>query len=167
MTAYIKMFSRFQDSSFPLVNGVAQKMVSPLMKPKSSKILLIDDDHIFSVVVSDMLMKAGYEVTTALSGREALELLRSNDKNFDVIVLDRMMPELSGLDVLGKITLMPQLKDIPVIMLTSHAGKAQIQTAQDRGIFSLLYKPVDNQLLTSTVKRAIKENQKKQEEAWN
>lgn len=166
MSAYIKIFSRFQDHSSPYAIRSPQNIVSPLVSVNSPKILLIDDDHIFCVVVSDMLTKAGYNVTTVLSGREALDLLEY-EKDYDAIVLDRMMPELSGLDVLGKIALMPRAKNIPVIMLTSHAGKAQIQSAQAQGVFSLLYKPVDNQLLTSTVQRAIKEKNKKTEDMWD
>lgn len=79
-----------------------------------AKILIIDDDVHIGNMVSEALTKAGYEPLRAYSGTEALLLLAHNKP--DLILLDLMLPGLSGEEIL------PEIKDIPVVVLSAKAG---------------------------------------------
>ena len=125
------------------------------MEKAKPHILVVDDDHIFCMVLSDMLKHGGYHVTSVFSARKSLDILRKKPHDFDVIILDRIMPELSGLEVLHKLCLMPVVRDIPVIMLTSHAEAAHLKTANIYGVFEMHYKPIEDSVLLAAVGRAL------------
>jgi len=103
-----------------------------------SRYLVVDDDESVRRELSEILKSAGHHVTTAASGREALEIY-SRDK-FDIVFLDIVMPNLHGIDVLRK--LREQNKDQPVIMLVSDKEKFLSSRALALGAFDLLMKPI-------------------------
>lgn len=78
------------------------------------KILLIEDEKGISSIICSYLQKEGYEVSQAFNGDEALRYFRTND--YDLVILDRMLPLISGEEVLKTIR---QLSDIPVILVTA------------------------------------------------
>jgi CheY-like chemotaxis protein len=124
-------------------------------------ILMVDDDPIILKVLTHFLSEEGYETTAVESGKEALMLLETHPDRFSAIILDRMMPEFSGMDVLHKIYLLPVVKDIPVIMLTSHAEREDVGAAVIAGVFDFLFKPIDKELLLLVIKRALREKNNK------
>ena len=79
-------------------------------------ILLVDDDEDILTMSGRWLEKAGYEVIKALSGSEALSVL--SDKKIDLVLLDYVMPEMSGTETLRKIREDERFKDLPVIIRT-------------------------------------------------
>lgn len=83
---------------------------------KSLKILIIDDNP---ELVEEILPEYGYEVTIALDGQKGLEILEAGIKKFDLILLDVMMPNMNGWDVLRYIRDNKKLKHLPVIMMTA------------------------------------------------
>ena len=82
-----------------------------------AKVLLVDDSKFLRMANERALSKAGFEVSTAADGEEALQVV--NDKPPDIILLDMMLPKMSGPDVLKALKANPATMDIPVIVLTS------------------------------------------------
>ncbi|GAB3317139.1 hypothetical protein GCM10027299_08200 [Larkinella ripae] len=80
------------------------------------KILLADDDPAIRKFLSQLLRKSGYQVLVASDGQEAISLLES-EQNLDLLVLDLMMPESSGLDVIERARELPQ--PIPAILMSA------------------------------------------------
>ncbi len=105
----------------------------------SIQVLLIDDDQEFLDVLSERLAIRGFDVTTAVSSRIALDRLKS--ESFDVILLDLQMPEMDGLQTLEKLTDMVPGQQI--ILLTAHATVAKGVQAMKLGAADVLEKPID------------------------
>ena len=88
---------------------------------KGVDILLVDDDPDFVAATRLVLEKAGYDVRTALRGQEGLDLARQ--KTPDLIILDIIMPDQDGFTVCEALKADPELRHVPVMMLTSFAGR--------------------------------------------
>jgi CheY-like chemotaxis protein len=82
-----------------------------------AKILIVDDNHLIRRTVRVILGSAGHEVLEAGDGLQALELARAGKP--DLMVLDYMMPEIDGLEVLRRAAQDPGLRDLPVVLLTA------------------------------------------------
>lgn len=113
-------------------------------------ILVADDELVNLQVLLNQLTLAGFHVTKASSGEEVLDLVY--DYNFDVLILDIMMPNLSGYEVCQQLRKTYTLTDLPILMLTA---KNQVQdkiTAFEVGANDYLTKPCDKEELLSRVK---------------
>jgi CheY-like chemotaxis protein len=126
------------------------------MENISHEILVVDDDPIIVAVLRNFLIEAGFKVASAENGQVAFELLKKYPHRFSVIILDRMMPVLSGIDFLHKIYVIDELRQIPIIMLTSHAERDDVGAAVIAGVFDFLFKPIDKDLLLLVIKRALR-----------
>lgn len=93
------------------------------MEQKPS-ILVVEDDFGARTVVKTILMGKGYRITECANGNEALEALMSS--TFDLIVLDLMMPGMSGYDVMVHLKQRPATQNIPVIMLTAKSESEDV-----------------------------------------
>ena len=102
------------------------------------RILVVDDDENILSLERTILEQKGFLVTTAGGGEEALKLLR--EQSFDLVLLDVMMPKMSGFDVLDALKGDPSVRDIPVIMLTNLETAADVRRAADAGAHSYLVK---------------------------
>ena len=115
------------------------------------KILTCDDEKHIVRLIQVNLERAGYEVVTAYNGAECLEAVAADKP--DLIVLDVMMPEMSGFEVLEKLKANPDTKDIPVIMLTARAQDADVLRGWQSGVETYLTKPFNPMELIAFVKR--------------
>jgi CheY-like chemotaxis protein len=95
----------------------------------NSKVLLVEDSKFLRLSNERILTKAGYEVSTAADGEEALRI--AGEQLPDIILLDMMLPKLSGPDVLRKLKENPTTSAIPVIVLTSLSQKNEEKLIQD------------------------------------
>lgn len=86
--------------------------------PLKKKILLVEDEEALKLLYQEELEEAGYEVFTAKNGKEALQKLRKERP--DLVILDIVMPEMDGMEALGRI--LSEEKRIPIILHTSHPG---------------------------------------------
>ena len=112
-----------------------------------AQILIADDDDILVDVIRFRLLGAGHEVASAGDGEIALQQAISLLP--DLIVLDAMMPILSGMEVLVALKLDVRTSRIPVIMLTARKGEADIVKALEAGAADYLTKPfIPNELLS-------------------
>jgi DNA-binding response OmpR family regulator len=113
----------------------------------SKRILVVDDDENILNLERTILEQRGFEVTGAIGGAEALELL--GKKTFDLVLLDVMMPEVDGFTVCRKIKEDPRLKDLPVIFLTAKGGGEALAEGFESGAVMYINKPFTaNKLLT-------------------
>ena len=132
------------------------------MENSLGEILLVDDDPLTIAVLTQYLTKAGYRVDSAENGAIALKKLMDAPQRFTLIILDRVMPVMSGIDLLHKILLCEALQPIPIIMLTVHAEREDRGAAVIAGIYDFLFKPVEPDLLLMVVKRALVEKKFKE-----
>ncbi len=108
----------------------------PEEQPKS--ILIIEDDLFIKELYQRQLSKAGFEVDTAEDGTRGL--VKASEKSWSLILLDIMLPEINGLDVLRTLKSKPETKNIPVILLTNLGQDSLIKEAFDIGAEAYLIK---------------------------
>jgi len=99
-----------------------------------------DDEPHIGRIIKMKLEQGPFRVTLAYDGREALETLE-REGDIDLVLLDLMMPELSGLDVLQRIRSDARFKDLPCIILTAAGQEAQHRRAMELGASEFLTKP--------------------------
>jgi len=114
-------------------------------------ILIVDDEKNYLLVLSEVLQDEGYEVLTAQAGHEALEIQKSSD--LDLILTDMKMPAMDGIELLENIKALDP--DLPVIMMTAHGTIDKAVEAMQKGAYSYILKPFDNERLTIYVKKAV------------
>jgi CheY-like chemotaxis protein len=115
-------------------------------------VLVVDDDPSIRRMIVAALKRDGYVFCEAPNGKEALDLMRREHPN--VVVLDLMMPVLSGWDVLQARELEPELKQIPVIVISANRAP-EVATAVDKGICAFLPKPFDIGALSALVRSCL------------
>jgi DNA-binding response OmpR family regulator len=116
-------------------------------------ILLVDDDQINSQMLLKRFEKRGFQVTTRNSGAECLEYLQSETP--DIILLDVLMPEISGLQVLENIRAIYSMFDIPIIMVTAKIEVEDIVTALKLGANDYIQKPVNIDIAVARINSQI------------
>ena len=104
----------------------------------SLKILLVDDELDTATVFETVLKQGGYEVKVASNGQGALALVKSD--TFDLVLLDQMMPDMSGNDVLRHLKEDEASKRIPVAMLTNFSHDELVKEALNRGAIDYILK---------------------------
>jgi len=114
-------------------------------------VLVVDDEKNYLLVLEALLGGAGYEVLTADSGEEALEIIRRND--LDLVITDMKMPRMSGIEVLEQIKQV--YTDLPVIMMTAYGTVEKAVEAMKKGAFDYILKPFKNEELLLTVAKAL------------
>lgn len=129
----------------------------------TESLLVIDDDHDILLSLQDALEAEGYRVITAASGREALEYLRQGLRP-DLILLDLMMPEVSGWAFLARQRGDASLASIPVVVISGQ-GLSAHQVAQ-LGVAAYLPKPVDLDMLLDTVARFTSVSEPQEVASW-
>lgn len=124
------------------------------MKPYS-EILVVDDDPSNREAISLLLTSTGYQIQSAASGEEALDLLQKN--SFDVILTDLFLPGISGIDILKKVK-----EDAPsssVILITGKASAETAVEAMKSGAFDYLTKPLHFERLKVVIAKALEKTQ--------
>jgi CheY-like chemotaxis protein len=118
-----------------------------------ASILTVDDDASIRELIEATLSMVGHEVTMAADGTEALAKLKK--RRFDLVILDIMMPELDGYQVLERIREMPSRADTPVIVLTAKHDPSGVTREMDAGAVDHLAKPFHPNELQDAVTRAL------------
>ena len=113
-------------------------------------VLVIDDEETIRDVLGRFLGKAGYDVKTARDGAAALEMVHTGFRP-DVIVLDLMMPVMSGFEVLSALRVNPEWSTIPVVILTATMG----YSAEHLQAAAVLAKPFDSATVQAAVEKAL------------
>ena len=116
-------------------------------------VFIIEDEEDAAELFSEMMRVSGFRVLTTSKGKPAISMM-TKDKP-DLVLLDIMMPEISGLDILRQMQRDPNLSDIPVIVLTAKSMPADIKNGMEAGASTYLTKPVGFQELKEAVERTL------------
>jgi DNA-binding response OmpR family regulator len=119
----------------------------------AKKILVVDDEPEIVSILKFRLSSWGYEPLSSLNGEEALKVAEAMKP--DLILLDVMMPGMSGFEVLKKLKAQDSTKGIPVIMVTVAAARAEIERGLKEGAAYYLTKPYDAPELLERVKKLL------------
>jgi len=114
------------------------------------KILIIDDDYNIVKKSKEELLKAGYTVVAAYSGKEGIEKLK--EEKPDCVLLDLVLPDESGFKVAQDIKALPEFKEIPIIAASLKHEEIDKHIAAKSGITAYVEKPIDYQRLLFDIK---------------
>ena len=115
----------------------------------AGRLLIVDDVADNRIILSRRFERQGFEIAEASGGVEALDIIQK--KEFDVVLLDVMMPDMSGIDVLRRIRQRFSPAALPVIMVTANALSENVVEALDAGANDYITKPVDFKIALSRV----------------
>lgn len=134
----------------------AQGSEAPLPGGKES-ILVIDDEATVAAVICKALMQLGYQVTTKTDSREALDTFLARPHVFDLILVDYIMPKLTGTDIAAEVARVRP--DLPVVLSTGSIESMSAERAAALGFHGFLAKPASIRTIANTVRNAL-------DEAW-
>jgi CheY-like chemotaxis protein len=119
-------------------------------RKRQKRVLEVEDDPEIREMVSKLLLSEGYEVVSAVHGRDALEKMEGGFRP-DVILLDLMMPVLNGFDVLRVMHRTPRWSSIPVVIVSANQGHDLVGL----GTAAIIRKPFDLNVLLNTLRRLL------------
>ena len=117
--------------------------------PQKHCVLVVDDDPGIRRLLATVLRRRGFRLLEACNGREALTAMRGGSA--DVVVMDLMMPEVSGWDVLRERKIEPALMAIPMIVVTASSSPQLTDLLLDKQVYAVVAKPFDLDVLVATV----------------
>ena len=119
------------------------------------RILVIDDDRHMRNACSRVLARSGWEVICAETGEEGFRFIKDSEQQFDVILIDWLMPGgMSGMEFLARTRAL--VPDLPVILMTGSATSESVAQARKSGAFDCLAKPFIPDQLREIIKNAVK-----------
>ncbi len=114
-------------------------------------ILIVDDEKNYPLILSAVLQEEGFETLTANSGQEALTVLEHSD--VDLVLTDMKMPKMDGIELLQRIK--QRDAELPVIMMTAYGTVEKAVEAMQKGAYSYILKPFDNEQMILYVDKAV------------
>ena len=142
----------------PMIHGVAQAISTPTPKAPSGtfepgRLLVVDDNETNRDVLARRLRRGGHQVAVAENGRQALESIER--ESFDLVLLDIMMPEMNGFEVLGHLKSDERYRDIPVIVISALDELDSVVRCIEMGAEDHLSKPFEPTLLAARVSACL------------
>ena len=116
-------------------------------------ILIVDDDEMVRIALGELLKPEGYEIDTAAGGQEALDKI--NDKKYDLLMLDIIMPEMDGLELCRRIRQREDYQDVPIVFLTAKSREEDRVMGIDAGANQFLSKPISPEKLLEIISETI------------
>jgi DNA-binding response OmpR family regulator len=126
-------------------------MTSP--DPKKPSILIADDNQDLAKIMRVVLTDAGFEVHAVYSGKDTLDWLARNTP--DVLILDLMMPDVSGFTILRQLRASESANPLPVIVLTARLDPEARAESQSAGANAFVTKPLNSKALVEQVRQAL------------
>lgn len=127
------------------------------IKERPARVLAVDDEEFNLEILIKHLKKAGFDTAEANSGEAAWEYLKQNPDKVDIVLLDKMMPGMNGVELTRKIKADPQLKHIIVILQTASVGTQAVVEGIEAGAYYYLTKPYAAEVLISIVQSAARD----------
>jgi len=150
-------------SPAPIIGGVADLASQTVVAP--ARLLAVDDDPSNLEMLTRRLQKLGYDVTKAVNGRVALQKLKEED--FDLVLLDILMPELDGFQTLEFIKADQRIRHLPVIMLTALDDVESIVRCLEAGAEDFVPKPFNPVILRARIAASLEKKRLRDKEQAN
>lgn len=128
-----------------------------MKKNQTSRILVVDDSSTNIVLLEAILNGQGYEIETAQSVKEAYQIIKKESVN--LILLDLLMPRVSGYDFLKEIKSNQSTKDIPVIIVSAVADAENRKKSIELGALDFINKPIDIQYFIEKIETILKKKE--------
>ncbi|MBT8331323.1 MAG: PAS domain S-box protein, partial [Deltaproteobacteria bacterium] len=128
--------------------------VPPILSTGNERILFVDDERALAEIGKKSLERLGYRVEARTSSLEALKLFQKSSDNFDLIITDMTMPEMTGDELAGEVKKIRA--DIPVIICSGYSDESLVEQATQTGISAFLMKPLIIQDLAKTIREVLK-----------
>lgn len=125
----------------------------------SHKILVIDDSKVIRDMVRDMLPKGNFEVLEAKDGVQGLSLIQQERPN--LIMLDFLLPRMSGWEVFQQIQVSPELKSIPLVLMSGRKEEVTEKLQEPFEFFEFVQKPFDQRELIEAIKTAMAKSKRR------
>lgn len=119
----------------------------------SKKLLVVDDSTVMRMTVGSILKEAGYEVVEAENGQVALD--KAAEAPVDLVVCDVNMPVMDGLTFVKKVKERDDYRFVPIIMLTTVTGQAEMEAGKAAGVKAWMVKPFDKTKLLGAVAKLL------------
>jgi len=119
------------------------------------QILVVDDEIINLQIIQEFLEDSGHHLDLVISAEQAWERLVASTVSFDLVILDRMMPGMNGIELLRKMKADTRFANIPVIMQTAATAPDQVREGIEAGAYYYLAKPYEPETLTAIVRAAL------------
>lgn len=133
--------------------------LAPLPNAATMTLLIVDDDPVNRMVLSGILSLHGYRILEAGSGPEALELALRDGGKVDLVILDVMMPRMSGFEVCQHLRKHFPPRRLPILFLTARHGGEDVNAGLDVGGDEVLYKPVSKEVLLPRVRYYLRDRE--------
>jgi chemosensory pili system protein ChpA (sensor histidine kinase/response regulator) len=117
-------------------------------------ILVVDDEEAVRALLKRLLSLHSYSVDTAADGAEAVDKLQR--RNYDLLIIDRAMPRMSGIDAVAILRTCPRFEKLKILMLTHDSITRDIDEAFEKGVDGYIVKPFDFNKLLAKIERTLK-----------
>ncbi len=138
---------------FPLMRDAVSAMQVRKLPVSAARLLIVDDDVINLDLLSLELSRRGYQVETATGGKQALQMIQ--DEKYDLMILDLVMPEMSGLDVLERLHEAQSLLDLPVVVISAWTEISDIARCIELGAEDFLPRKFNSALLQARIRSIL------------
>lgn len=119
-----------------------------------SKILIVDDSEMNRLLLADML-ENDFEIMQAVNGLEAIGILKNNLSEIEIVLLDMVMPEMDGFEVLAVMNKYNWIETVPVIMISAETSSAYMKRAYELGVTDYIQRPFDAAIVKKRVMNTI------------
>jgi len=141
------------------LTGPLQMPTTPLSKPESAHILVVEDDEDTLELLQSTFKSKGFRVTTCKSAQEALSIAPAN--SIDLILSDIGMPHMDGFEMMKALRRLPNITEVPAIALSGYVSQKDTRMALEAGFNAHISKPVEPAELMSTVARLLEKSKKR------
>jgi len=124
----------------------------------SARILIVEDNPDNLKLIEWLLEDAGYAFESAGTAERALELIGS--EAFDVVLMDISLPDMDGKEITMRLRAQDEFKDLPIIAVTAHAVRGEDTAILASGVSALVTKPIDEDILMTTIRSFLSETVK-------
>jgi len=135
---------------------IESNVKKPKEKPSDYHVLIVDDSKMDRTLMQKALEPLGVSVLEATNGVEALEIIKSNDKDIDAVLVDIEMPRMDGYTLAGEIRKYSKYRNLPLIAVTSRTSKTDRLRGVEVGMTEYITKPYSPEYLENVVKKNLK-----------
>jgi len=132
----------------------AEKIEYSTIQETTKNILAIDDSRPMLLYYRSVAADMGIDIITAANGKKGLEII-TKTKELDLLLTDMNMPEMDGIELTRQIRDIPELKEVPVIMVTTESDKSQERQAVNAGVNCVVMKPFTANTLQTKIKSLL------------